>query len=213
MKKNTFTVITLAGLIIAVVAILITWPANRPDIVTGTLLTQPKSLPAFDFVNHHGESFTQIDFLGQWSLMFTGFTTCPDICPATMPILNELDEKLRTNGTRLKMILLSVDPERDTPEVLASYVEFFNRSMIGVTGDLSAIEKFCDEIGMSFIHIPATEGRYTVEHTGALVLVDPRGRITAYFKPPFDTGRLAKDLQSVAGRGKLSMLNSAMISP
>jgi protein SCO1 len=200
MIKTAVTVTTLAGLILAAVTILIYWPANRPDIVTGTLLTQPKSLPAFNFVNHHGESFTQRDLVGQWSLMFTGFTTCPDICPATMPILNELDEKLRANGTGLKLILLSIDPERDTPDVLASYVEFFNRSMIGVTGDLPAIERFCDEIGMSFIHIPGTAGRYTVDHTGALVLIDPRARIAGYFKPPFDTGRLAKDLQSITGR-------------
>jgi protein SCO1 len=202
MKKTTVTVTTLAGLILAAVTIFLTWPANRPDIVTGTLLAQPKSLPAFDFVNHHGESFTQRDFVGQWSLMFTGFTTCPGICPATMPILNELDKKLRSEGTGLKMILLSVDPERDTPEVLASYVAFFNRSMTGVTGDLSAIERFCDEIGMSFIHIPGTDGRYTVEHTGALVLVDPRGRIAGYFKPPFNTDRLATDLMLIADRGR-----------
>jgi protein SCO1 len=200
MKKNAviFSVI-LAGMILASTAILLVRPANPPDIVTGTLLSQPISLPQFELVNHLGESFSRRDFEGQWSLLFTGFTTCPDICPATMPILNELDKKLRANGTGLKMILLSVDPERDTPRVLASYLDFFNRSMTGVTGELPAIERFCDEIGMSFIHIPGTAGRYTVDHTGALVLIDPRARITGYFKPPFDTDRLAKDLQSIAG--------------
>jgi protein SCO1 len=201
--KKTIVIfsILLTGLILAAVAMLLIRPANRADIATGTLLNQPKSLPQFELVNHYGESFSRHDFEGKWSLLFTGFTTCPDICPATMPILNELDKKLRSNGSALNMVLLSVDPERDTPNKLASYLEFFNRSITGVTGELSAIERLCDEIGMSFIHIPGTAGRYTIDHTGALVLIDPQARITGYFKPPFDTDRLAKDLKSIAGRG------------
>jgi protein SCO1 len=202
MKKTTVKVlILLSGVVLAAAALMIIRPADQPDITTGTLLANPKPLPLFQLVDHHGETFSRQNFEGQWSLMFTGFTTCPDICPATMPILNELDRKLRANGTELKMILLSIDPERDTPGVLASYLDFFNRSMTGVTGDLAAIEQLCDEIGMSFIHIPASGGRYTVDHTGALVLIDPQARIRGYFKPPFDTDRLATDLVLVTGRG------------
>jgi protein SCO1 len=201
MKKTIVILSTLLmGMILVAVAVLFILPANKPDIATGTLLSQPKSLPQFELVNHNGESFSRHDFEGKWSLLFTGFTTCPDICPATMPILNELDKKLRANGSALNMVLLSVDPERDTPNKLASYLDFFNRSITGVTGELSAIERFCDEIGMSFIHIPGNSGGYTIDHTGALVLIDPRARITGYFKPPFDTDRLANDLKSIAGR-------------
>jgi protein SCO1 len=198
MKKNRVSAsILFVGIVLAAVAIFILWPSNKPEIETGTLLAQPKSLSQFELVNHHGESVTRRDLTGQWSLLFTGFTSCPDICPATITVLNALDERLRTGGTEVRMILLSVDPERDTPDVLAQYIDFFSLALIGVTGSLPEIERFCDDIGMSFIHIPGTAGRYTVEHSGALVLIDPHARIAGYFRPPFDPGHMAEDLQAI----------------
>jgi protein SCO1 len=198
MKKTSISaVILLAGIVLAAAVILIQWPSNQPEIETGTLLAQPKALPQFELVNHHGKKVTRRDLTGQWSLLFTGFTSCPDICPATISVLNTLDERLRTGGTEVRMILLSVDPERDTPEVMAHYVDFFSRTLTGITGSLPAVEQFCDDIGMSFIHIPGTAGRYTVEHSGALVLIDPHARVAGYFRPPFDPGRMAEDLQAI----------------
>ena len=200
MNKTTVSVsIVLGGILLIVVAIFVLPQSKQPEIETGTLLAQPKTLPQFEFIDHYGESITRRDLTGQWSLLFTGFTSCPDICPATIYILNELDNKLRSNDTELRMILLSIDPERDTPEVLAQYLELFSSSLTGITGSLSGIEQFCDEIGMSFIHIPGTAGRYTVEHSGAIVLIDPRGRISGYFRPPFDPDRMAQDLHAIAG--------------
>ena len=190
----------LGGSVLVAAAILLLWPANRPDIETGTLLDKPKSLPQFEFVDHRGASFNRRDLVGQWSLLFTGFTTCPDVCPATISVLTTLDKKLRADGdgTEIRMIFLSVDPERDALDNLARYVAYFSPSLTGVTGDMSGIEEFCDEIGMSFIHIPGSGGSYTVDHSGALVLIDPRARVAGYFKPPFDMDLLVKDLQTIA---------------
>jgi protein SCO1 len=202
MNKTTVLVsVLLGGILLIIAAIFVLRQTNPPEIETGTLLEQPKSLPQFEFIDHHGETITRRDLTGQWSLLFTGFTSCPDICPATIHVLNELDKKLRSDDTELRMILLSIDPERDTPEVLAQYLELFSPSLTGITGSLSGIEQFCNEIGMSFIHIPGMKGRYTVEHSGALVLIDPRGRISGYFRPPFDTDRMAGDLQAITEHG------------
>jgi protein SCO1 len=202
MNRTTVLVsILLGGILLIIAAFFIIRQTNPPEIETGTLLAQPKTLPQFEFIDHHGETITRRDLNGQWSLLFTGFTSCPDICPATIYVLNDLDKKLRSNDTEIRMILLSIDPERDTPEVLAQYLELFSSSLTGITGSLSGIEQFCNEIGMSFIHIPGTAGRYTVEHSGALVLIDPRGRVSGYFRPPFDTDRMAGDLQAIAGHG------------
>lgn len=202
MNKAAVSVsILLGGILLAVAAILVFRPAHPPEIETGTLLTQPKTLPEFELLNHHGETITRRDLTGQWSLLFTGFTSCPDICPATIYILNALDEKLRDNQDEFRMILLSVDPERDTPGVMAQYIELLSPSLTGITGSMSGVEQFCNEIGMSFIHIPGTAGKYTVEHSGALVLIDPRARISGYFRPPFDPVRMARDLQAIAEHG------------
>ena len=203
MNKTTVSVLVLVvGFLLAVAAIAGLRSAQLPEIETGTLLAQPKTLPKFELVNHHGETITRRNLTGQWSLLFTGFTSCPDICPATIYVLNALDEKLRTNENEFKMILLSIDPERDTPEVMKQYIELLSPSLTGITGSLSGIEQFCDEIGMSFIHIPGTSGRYTVEHSGALLLIDPRARISGYFRPPFDLDRMARDLQAIAEHGR-----------
>jgi len=202
MNRTTVSIsILLGGILLLVAVIFVFRPGNQPEIETGTLLGQPKALPEFELVNHQGETITRRDLTGQWSLLFTGFTSCPDVCPSTIYVLNALDEKLRANQDEFRMILLSVDPERDTPGVMAQYIELFSPSLTGITGSLSGIEQFCNEIGMSFIHIPGTEGRYTVEHSGALVLIDPRGRISGYFRPPFDTDLMARDLQAIAGHG------------
>ena len=199
MNRTTVLVsILLGGILLIIATFFIIRQTNPPEIETGTLLSQPKTLPKFEFIDHHGETITRSDLTGQWSLLFTGFTSCPDICPATIYVLNELDKKLRSNDTELRMILLSIDPERDTPEVMAQYLDLFSSSLTGITGSLSGIEQFCNEIGMSFIHIPGTAGRYTVEHSGALVLIDPRARISGYFRPPFDPDLMALDLQAIA---------------
>lgn len=198
MKKSTGLFSILLGAVLLIItAFIVLRHGNLPEIETGTLLAQPKTVPQFEFIDHRGETITRRDLTGQWSLLFTGFTSCPDICPATINVLNELDKKLRARDTELRTILLSIDPERDTPKVLTQYFELFNSSATGITGSLSGIEQFCNEIGMSFIHIPGTAGRYTVEHSGALVLIDPRGRISGYFRPPFDTDRMAGDLQTI----------------
>lgn len=202
MNKSTVLIsILLGGILLIIAAFFVLRQTNPPVIETGTLLAQPKTLPEFELVNHQGETITRRDLTGQWSLLFTGFTSCPDICPSTIYVLNALDEKLRANQDEFSMIFLSVDPERDTPGVMAQYIELFSPSLTGITGKLSGIEQFCNEIGMSFIHIPGTAGRYTVEHSGALVLIDPQARISGYFRPPFDTGRMARDLQAIAGHG------------
>lgn len=174
---------------------------SPPEIQSGVLLSQPKALPRFDLVDHHRQPFTRQQLAGRWSLLFTGFASCPDVCPVTLFELGSLDQRLRAEGTELQMVFLSVDPARDTPDVLAPYVEYFSETIVGVTGELSEIDRLCGEMGTGFVHIPDAGGEYTVEHSGALVLIDPLARISGYFKPPFDLERLAEDLQAVTGGG------------
>lgn len=194
----TATILLAAALITALFTV--QRGSSPPEIQSGVLLASPKTLPRFGLVDHRGKPFTRQQLAGRWSLLFTGFVSCPDVCPATLFELASLDRRLRTEDTGLQMIFLSVDPARDTPDVLAPYVEYFSDSIVGVTGELSEIERLCGEMGTGFVHIPGATGEYTVEHSGALVLIDPLARVSGYFKPPFDLERLAEDLHAVAGR-------------
>jgi protein SCO1 len=125
MLKTGFVLSVLAGIVIVITVIMIvSGPSGLPVIDSGMVMDQPKSLPDFELVTHEEKKLTRDDFRGQWSLLFTGFTSCPDICPATISILKTLDEKLQITGTDLEMYLLSVDPERDTPDIMESYSDY-----------------------------------------------------------------------------------------
>jgi len=163
----------------------------------GAALASPIALPAFILTDHRGTPFTRADLKGRWSLVFPGFTHCPDICPATLAILDRTQALLGPRGSELQVMLLSVDPERDTPEALARYLEFFNPGFVGVTGEQDQLQRLYEGLGVQHIRIPGAGGEYSVDHSAALLLINPEGSLVGYFMPPFQPERLATDLGSL----------------
>ncbi|MGB5132851.1 MAG: SCO family protein [Steroidobacteraceae bacterium] len=184
-----------------VVAATLLTPASI-EIRSGTPLPRPRPVAAFELIDQHGHALTREVFAGRWSLVFTGFTSCPDICPTTLALLAALAERLRQRGGDLQTLFVSVDPERDTPEVLAPYVGHFDERMIGVTGTQARIDGFCEGLGLAHVRNPGPGGAYTVDHSAALVLIDPRARVVAYFQPPYELGALVADLSPLVGRAR-----------
>lgn len=184
----------------AVGAALAWWVAAPPPVTltSGTALERPRAIAAFRLVDHQGREFTQAALRGRWSLLFTGFTHCPDICPTTLALLADL--RARLPDDLLQVVFVSVDPERDTPEVLAAYVAHFDPRLTGVTGTRADIEAFTSQLGLAQVRNPGVGGDYTVDHSTALVLIDPQARVAGYFMPPHDIGMLAADLASLDGR-------------
>ncbi|MFU8763489.1 MAG: SCO family protein [Haliea sp.] len=174
-------------------------PAARelpaPALAAGVAVTPPAALPDFSLRDQRGKPFTPAALQGHWSLIFPGFTHCPDICPATLAILDRAHELLGSTAADLQVVLLSVDPQRDTPAALARYLEFFNPGFIGVTGEQQQLEQLYTGLGVQHIRIPGARGEYSVDHSAALLLVDPEGRLAGYFMPPFKAERLAADLE------------------
>jgi protein SCO1 len=164
----------------------------------GTVLPEPRPLPEFALLDHHGRPFGPSRLAGQWTLVFVGFTHCPDICPATLAILAGLDEQLQAEGVEVQMLFVSVDPERDNPATLAQYVAHFSPRLTGATGDKPELDTLMQGLGFAYIKVPLGGGNYTVDHSAALALVDPRGRVAAYFTPPLRPAALAADLAVVA---------------
>jgi protein SCO1 len=171
--------------------------ATRAPLASGTLLTPARPLPEFALIDHAGQPFGPDRLRGRWSLLFFGFTSCPDVCPTTLALLAQVEKQLSDLPAeeRPQVILVSVDPQRDTPEQLASYVRFFSPSFIGVTASQVSIKEFTRSMGVPVAITPTGEGRYTVDHSAAVFVIDPAGELRALFSPPHSPDALAADLR------------------
>lgn len=172
-------------------------------VTSGTLLPQPRPIPDFQLSGANGQPFTRAAFEGQWSLIFVGFTHCPDICPNTLGLLKTVRRQLDAQGKPLQVVFLSVDPERDTPEVLARYVSHFDPAFIGATGEKEQLDRLGAATGFVYMKSPgATPGSYNVDHSSALILVNPQAEVAGYFTAPLKIDALSADLAKLIPQKK-----------
>lgn len=170
--------------------------ARTPPETTGTLLDGPRPLPDFKLLDDSGAEFTRENLKGRWSFLFFGFTHCPDVCPMTLATLAQTAKLLSERSPNV--VFLSVDPARDTPAVLAPYVDYFNPAFTGVTGSQAAIEGVTQALGIAYVYIPGeTPDSYTVDHSAVILLINPQGDLVAVFTPPHNAEVLARDLQAI----------------
>lgn len=164
----------------------------------GTLLPQPRALPDIKLVDQDGKDFRRESLQGGWTLIFPGFTRCPDVCPTTLAFLKALHAELEKEKRPLGVILFSVDPERDTPAALASYVRYFHPSFKGITGPEPQLARAALGFSVAYAKVPgATPESYSMDHSAALILTNPQGHIAGFFSPPFDLKAMAADLSSL----------------
>jgi protein SCO1 len=158
---------------------------------------EARPLPEFELETAAGEPLTRADLEGKWSLLFFGFTNCPDICPDTLAVLDAVMGDLDTMGRERKpqVVFVSVDPERDAGEALSEYVAWFNPDFIGATGSPGALESFTRQLGVVYyLGEPGADGYYSVDHSASVMIVDPQGRLYGRFAPPFERQAIAADL-------------------
>ena len=162
-----------------------------------TQLDTARPVAAFQLRAQDDSAFTNDNLLGRWSLIFSGFTFCPDICPLTLGQLQAAEQQM-TGPRRHQVIFVTVDPERDTAASLKQYLQLFQPHWIGLTGAQSELSTLLNSLGMAQVRIPQTaSSQYSIEHSTAIVLLDPQGRMTAYWKAPFDTAQLAADFSAL----------------
>lgn len=147
---------------------------SRVDQVAG-VLPLPLEQMSFTLSDHRGNTVRPEDWIGQPTLVFFGFTWCPDICPTTLSDISDWLEQIGSDADRLNTVLISVDPERDTPEVLADYLSNFDPRIIGLTGALPQIRKAADGFRASFRKVPRDDGDYTMDHTAGVFLFNADG--------------------------------------
>lgn len=167
-----------------------------PDTQAATVLDAARPLPKFELVDGRGEAFDRERLTGAWHLLFFGFTHCPDVCPTTLSKLAAVKDALAQSGAAPEVVFVSVDPRRDDPATLHNYVSYFDPGFVGVTGSLEQLRRLTGALYLPFSYVGDTAtDDYVVEHSAALVLVDPQARARAYFTPPHDASRIAMDLK------------------
>ncbi|MDH3589292.1 MAG: SCO family protein [Gammaproteobacteria bacterium] len=173
-------------------------PASQTDLL-GTVWPDPRPLPEFQLSDHSGETFDRDRLRGQWTLMFFGYTSCPDICPTTMFTLRNVAAEMDKSGvTAPTVVLVTVDPQRDDAANLARYVGNFNPDFFGVRGPDDELHVLTMQIGAMYERDAADEqGNYDVAHSASLFLVDPQARMHAVFSPPHKPADIAQKLTAI----------------
>lgn len=147
---------------------------------------------------HDGKPRTLADFRGRVVVLFFGYTHCPDICPTTLAEMAEVMKKLGKDAARVQVLFVTVDPERDTPEVLSQYVPAFDPGFLGLSGDAAATQRAAKEFKIFYEkRAGSTPSAYTVDHSGQSYVIDPQGRLRLLVRPDRISADLADDLRAV----------------
>jgi protein SCO1/2 len=171
------------------------WPPTR-----AVRLFQPaRELPAFSLRQSDGTQLVPGELKGHWTLVFLGFTHCPDVCPTTLAELAGAQKQWATipESARPRVLFVSVDPERDTPDAIGEYAHAFHRDTLAATADIPALEQFARSLSMVFAKVPPPDGapadQYAVDHSATLAVLDPQGRMAGIISPPLQPKAIATD--------------------
>jgi protein SCO1 len=186
-----------AGMLLARAALNVPQPA--PELAKATLLSTPRALPEFALLDQDAQPFDHHRLEQHWSLVFFGFTRCPAVCPTTLTVLAQVQRQLQTLPAteRPQVVLISVDPTHDSPAQLKPYVNSFSTDFIGVTGGEDAIRSLAKSLGVSITMQTMPGGEYTMDHSTAIFLVDPRGALRAVFSTPHAADVIAADYRRI----------------
>jgi protein SCO1/2 len=156
----------------------------------------------FRLTDHTGKLSTLADFRGKAVVVFFGYTQCPDVCPTTMAEMKSVLQQLGSDGKRVQVLFVTVDPERDTRELLANYVPAFDASFLGLYGDPETTAKTAKEFKVFYQKVPGkTPASYTVDHTAGSFVFDPQGRIRLFARYGDGGANLAADLKTLLDGG------------
>lgn len=170
-------------------------PAFRSLLAYG----QPRTLSNFELATSSGSSLDKARLLGRYSVLFFGFTHCPDVCPTALSVLRDTEKTLGAAASQVNFVFVSVDPERDDLVALGNYTKFFSAQFIAATGPDSDLLPFTRELGVLYFKQAAAAGDYSVDHSAHFVLLDPQVRVIGIIRPPHDPAAIAADLRQLIG--------------
>ena len=206
MTRTQTTVVVLVALVALVMGLTVFKTLNRSGQLNPAelldagivLLPQSRPLPELTLTDVEGQPQAVTGLTGRWTLMFFGYTFCPDICPTTLAELRQLQGLLSEEDLqRLQVVMVSIDPNRDTPEQLRQYLGFFDAGFRGLTGALDDIQTLSGRVGIPFIPGDESLPNYTVDHSGNLALLGPDGRQHGFIRAPLKVQKLAEALPAL----------------
>ncbi len=171
------------------------------ELFNGTLLDKSRTLKPFKLEGIDGINFDNASLVGNWTMMFFGFTSCGYVCPTTMAELGKMYRLLESQNSQIlpRVVMVTLDPDRDSLEKLAQYVHAFDRHFYGASGSHEAISRLTNELGVAYTKVmienSANKTQYDIEHTGAIMLLNPQGRLQAFFTGPHAADKIANDFK------------------
>lgn len=171
---------------------------KKPMLLTGKILTRPMELNNFELIDQYNQTFNNKSLVGNWTIIFFGYTNCPDVCPTTIyklaEIKNEIIEELPSEN--FNTVLVTLDPDRDTPERLDEYIGYFDQTMLGVTGTYEDIQTFASSLSVFYQRINKDEG-YDFNHTASIFVLDKDGSLFATMSPANPVSELKDDFYTI----------------
>ena len=170
-----------------------------PNTFHGTLLNEPRHIQPFSLTGIDGQPFNQQRLKGHWSILFFGFTRCGSMCPTAMGELAKMYRRLDETNTRPKplIVMITIDPKRDTLEKLNQYVKVFHADFFGARGHVKAMKALTQELGIAYTTVTRTSASAhtykDIEHTGAFLFFNPKGQLVAFSTPPHHADQLIED--------------------
>jgi len=219
MNQRIFVgVVALLALLMGVVGAIYLSPTDSADSDAPKYFQaypEPRAIAPFSLTDNKGHVFNQDSLKNQWSLVFLGYTFCPDICPTTMAELNSIYPQLQAIESEfpIEVVFISIDPNRDSIERLNEYIGYFNPNFIAATGEHKALFPFARNLGMMYAIAESTDNpNYLVDHSASVVLVNPKAQVIGRFKPKREPGKLSiSDAQQILT--DMPFITSASYSP
>lgn len=174
------------------------------DGIAATILYDPSPITSFRLTDHKGNPFNQDNLNGKWTILTFGYTHCPDICPTTLKILNQVNKILKdaNNENLPQFVFVTLDPERDDVAQLAEYIPWFNKDFIGLTGTTEQVEVLTKVLGILNMkredESNKNENEYLIDHTVTVMIVDPKAQLRALSSAPHDAQTLANDFVKIS---------------
>lgn len=209
MKRSKAVIVAVIGVVALGIGIwlgqVVTDTVTQPPLeISGILFDEPKEIDDFTLIHHTGEPMHREQFQGKWTFLYFGFTYCPDVCPMALAELSQVQQQLSQQGLDEDnaYMLVSVDPQRDTPERLGEYTAYFNKKFQGATGTPEELAKLAKQFGVVYMRAPGQEDEtnYTIDHSSTVILVNPDGYLQAVFTPPHKPETMAADFAKIQAR-------------